>query len=62
MSLKVIEISKIEHENFLKQVEGFSFLQLPTWANVKEDWQGLSIGFYDDEELIGVGLLLSRVL
>ena len=62
MSLKVIEISKIEHENFLKQVEGFSFLQLPTWANVKADWQGLSIGFYDDEALIGVGLLLSRVV
>ena len=62
MNLKVLEISKAEHEAFLKQVDNFSFLQLPNWANVKADWQGTSIGFFDNEKLIGVGLLLARVV
>ena len=62
MSLQVVEISKSEHEDFLKTQSNFSFLQLPNWANVKAEWQGKSIGFFDNKKLIGVGLLLSRVV
>ncbi|WP_133755480.1 lipid II:glycine glycyltransferase FemX [Naumannella halotolerans] len=37
-----------------------SFLQTPAWGRVKAEWRSESIGFFDGEELIGVGLVLLR--
>ena len=42
-----------------------SFLQTPAWAQVKNDWRGESIGWFDAEtpdELIGAALVLYRKL
>ena len=39
-----------------------SFLQTPAWARVKSEWRGERVGFYDGDELTGVGLILYRKL
>ncbi len=37
-----------------------SFLQTPAWAAVKAQWQGESIGWFRDNEIIGAALVLYR--
>ena len=37
-----------------------SFLQLPSWAGVKAEWQSESLGWFDGDELVGAGLVLLR--
>ena len=37
-----------------------SFLQIPEWAGAKSEWGNMSIGWFDDNELVGAGLVLSR--
>lgn len=39
-----------------------SFLQTPAWARVKSEWRGESLGWFDGEQLVGVGLVLYRQL
>nr|WP_305038382.1 peptidoglycan bridge formation glycyltransferase FemA/FemB family protein [Granulicoccus phenolivorans] len=39
-----------------------SFLQTPAWATVKSEWGSESLGWFDDGELVGVGLVLYRQL
>jgi lipid II:glycine glycyltransferase (peptidoglycan interpeptide bridge formation enzyme) len=62
MNLVVKEISKELHHGFLADQPSFSFLQLPEWALVKSEWRGISIGFFDKNDLIGVGLILERLI
>lgn len=39
-----------------------SFLQTPAWAQVKSEWRGENVGFFDGDEMTGVGLILYRQL
>jgi len=39
-----------------------SFLQTPAWAAVKPEWESEIIGWFEDRELIGAGLVLYRKL
>ena len=32
-----------------------SFLQVPSWAGVKAKWGSLSIGWFDDDQIVGGG-------
>ncbi len=60
MPLQVKEITIEEHYQFLKTYETFSFLQLPSWAEVKKGWRAKSIGWFDEKRIVSVGLVLSR--
>lgn len=55
-------ISADEHRAFIREQPWASFLQTPAWATVKSEWRGESLGWYDDDRLVGVGLVLYRKL
>ena len=59
---RVAEISASDHLDFLRGRSSASFLQTPAWAKVKSEWGSESLGWYDDERLVGVGLVLLRQL
>ena len=58
----VRSISADEHREFIREQPWASFLQTPAWATVKSEWRGESLGWYDAERLVGVGLVLYRKL
>lgn len=60
MSLLISEITENEYYEFLKQQPSFSFLQLPSWANVKSGWNSKIVGWFDDKKLVIAGLILIR--
>ncbi|MBA2444950.1 MAG: peptidoglycan bridge formation glycyltransferase FemA/FemB family protein [Nocardioidaceae bacterium] len=55
-------ISTAEHLDFVNAQPSASFLQTPAWGEVKSEWQRESIGWYDGDALVGVGLVLYRQL
>lgn len=62
MSITVKPITSEDHLAFVTERGSASFLQIPAWAAVKKEWRGESLGFFDDDTLIGVGLVLYRQL
>ena len=58
----VRSISADEHRAFVREQPWASFLQTPAWATVKSEWRGESLGWYDGDRLVGVGLVLYRKL
>lgn len=58
--LHVRPISSAEHSAFLETAHDVSFLQRPEWARVKGGWRGESLGFFDQDELVGTALVLHR--
>jgi lipid II:glycine glycyltransferase (peptidoglycan interpeptide bridge formation enzyme) len=61
MALTVRAISRDEHLDFLRSRPSASFLQCPSWAEVKREWGSEHIGWYDDAGmLVGAGLVLLR--
>jgi len=60
LSLLIREITENEYYEFLKQQPSFSFLQLPSWANVKSGWNSKIVGWFDDKKLVITGLILIR--
>ena len=65
MTLEVRRISTEQHSDFLHSVIksgslGVSFLQLPTWGNVKVGWRPESVGWFRDSTLVGAALVLYR--
>ncbi len=58
--MTVREISAAEHLSFVRQQSSASFLQVPSWAGVKAEWGHHSLGWFDGNELIGAGLVLTR--
>ena len=62
MSITCRPISAEEHLGFIDQRGSASFLQTPAWARVKSEWRGESVGFFDGDQLTGVGLVLYRQL
>ena len=53
-------ISESEHLAHLEAQRSASFLQTPAWGQVKSEWRRESLGWYDGDELVGVGLVLYR--
>lgn len=62
MSIIVRRISPEQHLAFIDARGSASFLQTPAWAKVKREWRGESLGWFDGQTLIGVGLVLYRQL
>ena len=60
MSLTVRTISTDQHARWLRSRPSVSFLQLPSWADVKVGWRGESVGWFDGDRLIGAALVLHR--
>jgi lipid II:glycine glycyltransferase (peptidoglycan interpeptide bridge formation enzyme) len=60
-ALDVRPISRAEHERYIASLPSASFLQCPSWGEVKSDWRAESIGWFDtDGALHGAGLVLYR--
>ncbi|MFS4094808.1 lipid II:glycine glycyltransferase FemX [Streptomyces sp. AF1A] len=63
MSLVVRPISRAEHLAFVARRPSVSHLQVPSWGDVKPDWEAESLGWFEaDGRLVGVGLALLRPL
>jgi lipid II:glycine glycyltransferase (peptidoglycan interpeptide bridge formation enzyme) len=60
--LSVRPISESEHLAFLDEQRSASFLQTPAWGKVKSEWRRESLGWYDDDRLVGAALVLYRQL
>jgi lipid II:glycine glycyltransferase (peptidoglycan interpeptide bridge formation enzyme) len=61
MALTVRPISTEEHLGLLASRSSASFLQCPSWGQVKREWRSESIGWYDEQDtLVGAGLVLYR--
>ena len=58
--LTVRPISVAEHLAFVRAQRSVSFLQTPAWGRVKTEWRSESLGWYDDRQLVGAGLVLHR--
>ena len=50
------------HLAYLRSLRSASFLQTPAWGRVKTDWREESLGWYDADRLVGVGLVLHRAM
>jgi lipid II:glycine glycyltransferase (peptidoglycan interpeptide bridge formation enzyme) len=61
-SLSVRPIDAAEHLDFVRTRSSVSFLQTPAWAQVKNDWRGESIGWFDGDTIVGAALVLYRQL
>lgn len=61
-ALVVREISRTEHLAAIAQRPAVSFLQTPAWGAVKRDWRSQSLGWFDGDTLVGIGLVLYRKL
>lgn len=60
--MDVRQISAEQHLDYINSRRSVSFLQTPAWGKVKSDWVAKSLGWFDGEQLIGAGLLLTRKL
>ncbi|MCL3817106.1 lipid II:glycine glycyltransferase FemX [Aeromicrobium wangtongii] len=60
--LSVRPISAAEHLAFVRSRPSVSFLQTPAWAQVKNEWRGESIGWFDGSTIVGAALVLYRQL
>lgn len=60
--MEVRQISRQDHLAYIQSRTSVSFLQTPAWGDVKSDWNSQSIGWFDDGQLVGAGLLLTRKL
>lgn len=63
MSLRVRSLTHDEHLAYVDTLPSASFLQCPSWADVKVGWTSQSIGWEtSDGRLVGAGLVLFRKL
>jgi lipid II:glycine glycyltransferase (peptidoglycan interpeptide bridge formation enzyme) len=60
VTLQVREISREAHLAAIAARPSVSFLQTPAWGDVKREWRAHSIGWFEDDDLVGVGLVLYR--
>jgi lipid II:glycine glycyltransferase (peptidoglycan interpeptide bridge formation enzyme) len=60
MPLTVRLISADQHLAYVDSRPSASFLQCPSWAQVKNEWRSESIGWFDGATLVGAGLVLYR--
>ncbi|KPI08901.1 Methicillin resistance protein [Actinobacteria bacterium OK074] len=70
MPLRVQPVTRAQHLAHIAALPSASHMQLPSWGDVKPDWQAESLGWYDDgaadgeggARLVGVALVLLRPL
>ncbi|MGH3344621.1 MAG: lipid II:glycine glycyltransferase FemX [Carbonactinosporaceae bacterium] len=61
MSLRVRPLSRDQHVAFLTSRASASFLQFPSWAEVKSEWSAESLGWVDGSgKTVGAALVLYR--
>ena len=61
MSLRLRPLTREEHLAFIKSRSSASFLQCPSWADVKAEWTSQSVGWVDaTDKVVGAGLILFR--
>ncbi|MFJ4918773.1 lipid II:glycine glycyltransferase FemX [Streptomyces sp. NPDC088725] len=61
MSYRLKTITRDEHLAFVKARPAASHMQVPSWGDVKPDWQAESLGWFDqDGSVVGAGLVLYR--
>ncbi len=60
--VEVRTVSAERHLDHLNTLSSASFLQTPAWGEVKTDWRHESIGWFRDDRMYGVGLVLYRRL
>jgi len=60
VNLTVRTISADQHARWLRSRPSVSFLQLPSWAQVKVGWRGESVGWFDGDRQVGAALILHR--
>lgn len=60
MSLSVRAITAARHLEWVASRASVSFLQVPSWGEVKAGWQHQSIGWLDGDRLVGAALVLYR--
>ncbi len=61
--LTVRRITGDEHLAYVRarsDGSSISFLQVPSWAGAKAEWSHASLGWFDDDVLVGAGLVLLR--
>lgn len=59
-TLAVREISRQDHLRAITAYPSVSFLQTPSWGEVKRDWKAQCIGWFDGATIVGAGLVLYR--
>ncbi|MET7287843.1 peptidoglycan bridge formation glycyltransferase FemA/FemB family protein [Streptomyces sp. NPDC005573] len=63
MTLTLRPITRAEHLDFVAGLPSVSHMQVPSWGDVKPDWQAESLGWFEaDGRLVGAGLVLLRPL
>jgi lipid II:glycine glycyltransferase (peptidoglycan interpeptide bridge formation enzyme) len=60
VTLLVRAITADAHRAAVRDRPSVSFLQTHAWGEVKADWRAESIGWFRDDELVGIGLVLYR--
>jgi len=61
--LTVRRITADEHLAYVRERSdrsSISFLQVPSWAAAKAEWSHASLGWFDDDVIVGAGLVLLR--
>ena len=61
-ALDVRPISAADHLAHVRSRPSASFLQCPSWGQVKADWRAESLGWFDRDHLVGAGLVLHRAI
>jgi lipid II:glycine glycyltransferase (peptidoglycan interpeptide bridge formation enzyme) len=60
MDIRLAALERAPYLDFIARREQASFLQTPAWAEVKSEWRGQLLGWYDSDRLVGVGSVLLR--
>ncbi len=58
--MQVRPISAEQHLAYIATRPSVSFLQTPAWGRAKSGWISESLGWFEDEQLVGAGLVLMR--
>lgn len=61
-ALAVRTLTAAQHRAWIATQPSVSFLQCPSWGEVKPDWRHESLGWFDGDTLIGAGLVLYRAI
>ncbi|MFD4600138.1 lipid II:glycine glycyltransferase FemX [Streptomyces sp. NPDC058464] len=62
-ALRLRPLSRAEHLAFVGSLPSVSHMQVPSWGDVKPDWEAESLGWIDGEgQVVGAGLVLLRAV
>lgn len=58
--MQVQQITAAQHLEYINSRPSVSFLQTPAWGETKVGWQSMSLGWFENDQLVGAGLVLLR--